>query len=246
MVIKGVSYDVGRVMAGNWRPDFIPEVVQHELEIIRDDLHCNAVRICGLDINRLVRAAEMALRLGLEVWLSPEMWDRSKVETLAYITKAAAEVEALQVQFPDQLVLLVGSELTLFMQGIVPGRDLTERMRAPAFWENAKAGKHNPPLNAFLAKANEQVRQVFHGKVSYASLIWEAVDCGVFSISWEWTITGRYGSRSDMLRCSSCYLRPASWWLSPSSAAAPTGEPIPARRGWPGTLWTTGPICGWL
>jgi hypothetical protein len=180
MVIKGVSYDVGRVMAGNWRPDFIPEVVQHELEITRDDLHCNAVRICGLEINRLVRAAEMALRLGLEVWLSPEMWDRSQVETLAYITKAAAEVEALQVQFPDQLVLLVGSELTLFMQGIVPGRDLTERMRAPAFWENAKAGKHNPPLNAFLAKANEQVRQVFHGKVSYASLIWEAVDWSLF------------------------------------------------------------------
>ena len=180
---KGVGYDVGRVMAGNWRPDFDPKVVQRELEIIRDDLHCNAVRICGLDINRLVRAAEMALQLGLEVWLSPEMWDRSQAETLAYITKAAGKAEALRAQYPERLVLLVGSELTLFMQGITPGRNLTERMRAPLFWENAKAGKHNPPLNAFLEKANEQVRQVFHGKVSYASLIWEAVDWSLFDFA---------------------------------------------------------------
>ena len=26
MEIKGVSYDVGRVMAGNWRPDFDPKL----------------------------------------------------------------------------------------------------------------------------------------------------------------------------------------------------------------------------
>ena len=42
---KGVSYDVGRVMGLNWRPVFDPAVVHRELEIIRDDLHCNAVRI---------------------------------------------------------------------------------------------------------------------------------------------------------------------------------------------------------
>jgi len=180
MEIKGVSYDVGRVMAGNWRPDFDPKVVRRELDIIRNDLHCNAVRICGLDIIRLVTAARMALELGLEVWLSPEMWDKSQAETLAYITKAAAAVEALNTEYAERLVLLVGSELTLFMPGIVPGRNLTERMRHPSFWENAKTGQHNAPLNAFLAKANEQVRQVFHGKLSYASLIWEAVDWKLF------------------------------------------------------------------
>jgi len=180
MVIKGVSYDVGRVMAGNWRPVFDPTTVRRELEIIRDDLHCNAVRICGLEIKRLVKTAEMALELGLEVWLSPEMWDKSQAETLAYISKAAEAAEGLRVRWPERLVLLVGSELTLFMQGIVPGRNLTERMRNPSFWENAKAGKHNAPLNAFLEKANDQVRWAFHGKVSYAALIWETVDWSLF------------------------------------------------------------------
>ena len=68
---KGVCYDVGRAMGGNWRPIFDPKIVHRELEIIKNDLHCNAVRICGLDINRLMKASEDALQQGLEVWLSP-------------------------------------------------------------------------------------------------------------------------------------------------------------------------------
>ncbi len=112
---KGVSYDVGRVMAGNWRPVFNPEIVHRELEIIKNDLHCNAVRICGLDIERLIAAAEDALKLGLEVWLSPEMWDKSQDKTLAYIAKAVTAAEKLREQWPDRFVFLVGSVLTLFM-----------------------------------------------------------------------------------------------------------------------------------
>jgi hypothetical protein len=75
---KGVCYDVGRVMMGqHWRPAFDPHIVHRELEIIKQDLHCNAVRICGLDLDRLLTATEDALKQGLEVWLSPEMWDKS-------------------------------------------------------------------------------------------------------------------------------------------------------------------------
>ena len=58
---RGVLYDVGRVLWVNWRPAFDPVVVRRELQIIRDDLHCNAVKICGLDIDRLMAAAEDAL-----------------------------------------------------------------------------------------------------------------------------------------------------------------------------------------
>ena len=76
----------------------------------------------------------------------------------------------------------VGSELTLFMRGIVPGRSLMARMKNPSFWQEARAGKHNAPLNAFLAKANEAVRGVFGGLVTYASLIWEAVDWSPFDL----------------------------------------------------------------
>ena len=64
---RGVCYDVGRYLDGDWRKDYNPQTVHRELEIIRDDLHCNAVRICSKDLGRLAVASEDALGLGLEV-----------------------------------------------------------------------------------------------------------------------------------------------------------------------------------
>ena len=174
---KGVCYDVGRVMIGsNWRPKFDLNVVHRELEIIKKDLHCNAVRICGLDIERLMAATQDALTQGLEVWLSPEMWDKSQEETLQYLTKAAIAAEPLRQGYPGKLVFSLGSELTLFMQGIVEGANFFERMNNPSFWENIRAGKNNKPLNSFLSKANTIVREVFHGPLTYFSVPLETVD----------------------------------------------------------------------
>ena len=178
---KGVNYDVGRVMMGeHWRPTFDPTMVHRELEIIKHDVHCHAVRICGLDLDRLMTATEDALNQGLEVWLSPEMWDKSQEETLDYLVKAAAAAERLRSSFPQHLVLSVGSELTLFMQGIVEGTNFLERMGHPAFWEQIKAGVHNQRLHAFLRGATAAVRQVFHGNMTYMSVPLETIDWSLF------------------------------------------------------------------
>ena len=118
-------------MGFNWRPSFDPEIVHRELEIIKNDLHCNAVRICGLDLNRLITASEVALDVGLEVWLSPEMWDKSPDKTLKYITNAASAAETMYQRYPDKLVLSVGSELTLFMKGIVEEETSQHASRIP-------------------------------------------------------------------------------------------------------------------
>ena len=230
MHLQGVSYDVGRVMDGNWRPVFDRKIVHRELEIIQNDLHCNAVRICGLDVDRLMTAARFALELGLTVWLSPEMWDQSPAKTLAYITRAAASAEELRGVFPGRIVLLVGSELTLFMQGIVPGRNVAQRMGKSR--PLIQAGKHNAPLNAFLTRAASAVRQQFHGQITYASLVWEAVDW-TFSILSPSTITGTPESGIGTLSCSSRPSRMANRSSSPNSAFAPTAPPRAPPRGWP-------------
>ena len=199
---KGVLYDVGRVMGVNWRPLFDPNVVHRELEIIKNDLHCNAVRICGQDVDRLMTTASDALSRGLEVWLSPELWDRDQEQTLNYLVQAARAAETLREQWPEQLVLSVGSELTLFMRGMVEGKTLEQRMNHPSFWTTVKAGKHNQPLQEYLARVNAQVRRVYHGKVTYASLIWEQVDWEIFDCVgvdhyWDERIKDRY---VDMLQ----------------------------------------------
>lgn len=54
MRAKGISYDTGFVHKGeNSREPFDAATVRRELGIIRDDLHCNAVRVMGGDPERL-------------------------------------------------------------------------------------------------------------------------------------------------------------------------------------------------
>jgi hypothetical protein len=168
------------MLGSQWRPKFDPKQVHCELEVIKNDLHCNSVRICGLDLKRLEIAAEDALNQGLEVWLSPEMWDRSQEETLTYLKDAAEVAEVLRRRFPSKVVLSVGSELTLFMKGIVEGENFYQRMNNPTFWMTIQSGKHNEPLNAFLSKASSVVRQVFKGQVTYFSVPLEKVDWSPF------------------------------------------------------------------
>jgi hypothetical protein len=177
---RGVSYDVGRVLGMNWRPDFDPRVVHREIEIIKNDLHCNAIRICGRDLGRLMTAAVDALEVGLEVWLSPELWNKDPAPTLAYIGEAAVAAERLRRRWPDRLVFSVASEATLFVKGIVPGRTITKRVAN--LFQDVKSGNHIEPLKTFLVRANDTARKGFHGQVTYAALPFEPVDWSLFDI----------------------------------------------------------------
>jgi hypothetical protein len=195
---KGVCYDSGSYMAFNWRPDFDVATVRRELEIIRKDLHCNAVRITGLDIGRLTTSARAALEQGLEVWFSPTIWDKAQDPTLAHIVKAAGEAEKLNQEYPDKVVFVVGGEFTLFINGLVEGRNVVERMTniSKGFGQQRQPGQqpvnpteaiarleaaeHNKSLRTFLGSAAASVRRVFQGKISYASLMWESVDWSLF------------------------------------------------------------------
>ena len=127
---KGVNYDVGTVMGGNWRPDYHPQTVERELEIIKNDLHCNAVGISGKDIGRVMLTAEAALSQGLEVRLNPaDLTNKPPESTLAYITEAAKATQPLHERYPGKVVFSVGGEFTLFMQGIVPGKTFMQRLQ---------------------------------------------------------------------------------------------------------------------
>jgi hypothetical protein len=185
---RGVTYDTGIVFSGRrgggipTRPKLDLATAERELQIARDDLRCNAVRLIGRDVDRLVQVAERALALGLEVWLSPAMWGRSPDETLQYDVSAAERAEELRRQYPDRLVLVLGSELTIFMHGIVPGNDFGKRTREA--FTRMKAGDHgaNDRLNDFLGRASTAVRGVYQGPLTYASLIWEDVDWDRFDL----------------------------------------------------------------
>ncbi|MBO0830333.1 MAG: abortive infection protein [Actinobacteria bacterium] len=182
-----MTYDTGIVFSGPGydiptRPKLDPAIAERELQIVRDDLHCNAVRLIGRDVDTLMQVAERALALGLEVWLSPALWGLPPDETLNYDVSAAERAEELRAQHPERFVLVLGSELTIFMQGIVPGKDFAARSREA--FTRMKAGDHsaNDRLNDFLGRASTAVRGKYHGLLSYASLIWEDVNWDRFDL----------------------------------------------------------------
>ncbi len=179
---RGVNYDVGRVLEGRLtRPKLDPKEMHREIEIIKNDLHCNSIKIQGFDIDRVMAAAEDSMQQGLEVWLAPEMFEESRDKTFEYSVKAAAEAESLRRRWPERLVLSIGTELTLFMQGILPGNNLMERLGNHAIWGRINSGAYDKPLNEFLAKTTSAVRSVFHGQVTYAAVARvERVDWSMF------------------------------------------------------------------
>ena len=101
-----------------------------------------------------MHVSRCALDLGLEVWFSPALFDKSPAETLRYIIDAARVAESVRNATDAKLVFCIGQELMLFMRGILPGRNLLERFDNPANRQMIRAGKHRAPLNAFLGERN--------------------------------------------------------------------------------------------
>jgi hypothetical protein len=108
MLLRGINYDIGTPFRKEElsRPDFDESVVKKEIEIIKNDLHCNAIRISGFDIQRLVQTAKFALEQRLQVWLSPAYIDATTEEATKYLVECAIAAEKLRVRYKRLTLLL--------------------------------------------------------------------------------------------------------------------------------------------
>jgi len=181
----GITYDTGfRSGGSSTHEPFDPDVVRREMRIIREDLHCDAVRITGGHVDRLEVAAVHAAAVGLEVWLSPFTNDLTTGELLDLLADVAERAERLR-RTGAEVVVVTGSELALFTIGFLPGDTLADRLelittRPP---ELGPAVAAVPALlNDFLGKAAAVVRERFGGRITYASLGFERVDWEPFDL----------------------------------------------------------------
>src|SRR6266545_3334175 len=175
---NGITYDTGFINAGvSTHEPFDPDIVKREMRVIRDDLHCNAVRITGGDPDRLEIAATHAAEVGLEVWFSPFTCELTTDELLDFLADCAERAERLRQQGAE-VVLLTGSELSLFNVGFLPGDTLKDRLALLTAPHRLRELMAEVParINDFLGKAVDVVRERFGGKISYASLPFEGVD----------------------------------------------------------------------
>jgi len=187
MRAKGISYDTGFVSGEAFsREQFDPDVVARELRIIRDDLHCTAVRVIGGDPERLDLAATYAADLGLEVWFSPYPLELTSDEMLALFADCAERAERLRRRGAE-VVFVAGAELSLKNKGFVPGDTEAVRLElllSPGNRDGLPERVHelSAGVNDFLGDAMPLIRARFAGKVTYAAIPFERVDWAPFDI----------------------------------------------------------------
>ncbi|MFB4306784.1 hypothetical protein [Actinomadura sp. GTD37] len=184
MRAKGITYDTGFVRDGrNSRERFDPALAERELRIIRDDLHCNAVRVTGGDPDRLEMAATLAADLGLEVWFSPYPLELTTEEMLTLFADCAERAERLRRRGAE-VVFVTGAELSLMNKGFLPGDSLDERVELLSRPERLRelVTEASGRVNAFLGDAVTLVRERFGGRITYAAVQLDFVDWTPFDI----------------------------------------------------------------
>ena len=184
MRTRGVTYDTGFINAGvNTKEIFDPNIVEREMQIIKNDLHCNAVRITGGDADRLETTAKLAAGTGLQIWYCPFTCNLTEEELQHFLVDAAERAERIR-GMGAEVVFLTGSEITFFTKGFFSDDEINDRVEL--FKDPGKLREKIPEvrvkLNAFLSEIVPLVRKKFHGKISYASIPFEGVDWMLFDI----------------------------------------------------------------
>jgi len=189
MKYKGITYDVGTEYSpGHSTVDELTaEKLICDFSAIKNELHCNSVRLYGKDIGRLSLAADIALKTGLHVWFSPRLIDAGIEDTLAYLKSAAKAAQLLQEKYPGQeIIFIIAGEATIDIAGFVDGDNLHQRIKnlmKPAFFiKNALGIKpgFQKQFDRFLTDAATVVKNEFKGKITYASAMWERLDWTLF------------------------------------------------------------------
>jgi hypothetical protein len=153
------------------------------MRIVREDLHCNAVRVTGGYPERLEAAARHAAEAGLEIWFCPFTNGLTRKELLELLADCAGRAERLRKRGAE-VVFLTGSELSLVTTGFLPGDSLEDRLGllANPLRLRPLIPEMRVRMNEFLGEAVELTRARFGGRLSYASLPFEGVDWGPFDI----------------------------------------------------------------
>jgi hypothetical protein len=185
MRTRGITYDTGFRNAGTSTREHVDaDLIRREMRVIREDLHCTAVRVTGGDRDRLAAAAKCAAEVGLEVWFCPFTCDLTTDELLEFLADCAERAERLRRQGAE-VVFLTGSELSLFTVGFLPGATLADRLSL--LTEHGTrlreaVGELPARINDFLGRAVALVRERFGGTISYASIPFEGVDWTAFDV----------------------------------------------------------------
>ncbi|WP_395127583.1 glycoside hydrolase family 113 [Antrihabitans spumae] len=171
--IRGISYLVDEMAL---------EDIQRGLTIIAEDLQCNAVMLICRDTTQLILAARFALDIGLNVYLRPDATDRTQSWMLANLAEVAEAAETLRRHHPDRVTLLVGSEFSHTVPGVVPGPKSFARLWLIIRYRRVLRRRIDRRLHKLLTRTVAVARHRFHGPITYSAAAWENPDWSAFDL----------------------------------------------------------------
>lgn len=170
---RGVSYLVD---------DAHPGDVASDMGVIAAELHCTAVMIISADPQRLEATARLALDQGLEVWARLDSTDLRPRAMLHRLADAAQRLEALRSGSRPAITLVVGSEFSHTVPGMVPGPRSFIRLKVVLRCRKILRRHIRRRLDALLRRATAVARESFRGQVTYSAAAWEDVDWALFDV----------------------------------------------------------------
>ncbi|MFE7764427.1 hypothetical protein [Streptomyces sp. NPDC057438] len=170
LTVRGISYLVGDGGSDDERQD---------MEVIARDLHCTSVMLIG-DGERLIDAARTALDVGLDVHIRPHLAELPRPKLLERLEAVAAGAEGLRRDHPGRVTLLVGSEFSHTVPGIVPGPRSFLRLKLIVRFRRLLRRRIARRLHPLLTAAVTAARGRFGGPVTYSAAGWEPVDWSLF------------------------------------------------------------------
>ena len=141
----------------------------------------------GSDLKNLEIASEECLKLGMEAWIAPYFIDRDKEQTLKLLVEYAEMAERLRQKYPEgKIVYVAGGEFFFYMKGILEGETFLDRT-ATFIASSKDMDSYQKMIESIREKMNiimpeivSEIRNVFKGEVTYATMPLDPVDWSLF------------------------------------------------------------------
>ena len=179
-------------------PELREQYLRSDMNLIRDELGCNGIRVSscwcvGLVPDweeELIRSAEIAIETGFDnVTVGPHYLDATLDETVERVRAFAPRVEKLR-KISDAIVFQVGTELSIVARGICMGQSYSAR--ADEIDRNVDNPGYHARLNDFLKRLVSASRDSYGGKLSYAAhpaewaILWDELDLDIIGQQQYW------------------------------------------------------------
>jgi len=175
MPIKGIVYNTAYALDES--------NMQESVDVITEELGCNAVRIKGYKDDMIEQCANMAIDKDIKtILVGPDYgsWRNIPIEEHTRgIVEFSSIAERLR-QESNSVTLVIGNELTIDTSGIYEGQTYDERIKEIPQRMHDK--QYHDKLNLHLRAILQGVRTHFNGEVTYAAGDWEDVDWREFDV----------------------------------------------------------------